>query len=121
MRRNPAGATASGAHTSSRQLPADLADVVWRFAAFLDIAIEARALPAILEHCSLDYMRNAASKSGYIDRAFRQGTMTLFHKGANGRWKDIMSREDIARCDAVAASPLPPDCAHWLKSGELPV
>ncbi len=31
-----------------------------------------------------------------------------------------LSDEEIARCDEVAAKHLSPDCAHWLKTGELP-
>ena len=37
-----------------------------------------------------------------------------FHKGVNGRWKDVLSPSEIARCDEVAARNLAPDCAHWL-------
>jgi aryl sulfotransferase len=42
-----------------------------------------------------------------------------FNKGVNGRWKDVLSSGEIARCDEVAARNLPPECAHWLATGEL--
>jgi len=32
----------------------------------------------------------------------------------------VLSPEEIDRCDQVASSKLTPDCAHWLRTGELP-
>jgi aryl sulfotransferase len=101
-------------------LKADLGGEIRRIAGFLEIPIRQAVWPAILEHCSLDYMRNAASKVGYMDKAFREGAKSFFYKGTNGRWKDVLSAEEIVRCDAVAAKHLTPDCAYWLTTGQLP-
>ena len=49
----------------------------------------------------------------------QRGWHTFFHKGTNGRWKDVLSAEEIAKCEKVAARHLTPDCAHWLKTGEI--
>jgi hypothetical protein len=35
-------------------------------------------------------------------------------KGTNGRWRDVLSAEEIAAADEIAAQNLTPDCAHWL-------
>jgi aryl sulfotransferase len=51
---------------------------------------------------------------------WRNGAASFFNKGVNGRWRDVLSAEEIARCDAVAAERLSPDSAHWLRTGELP-
>ncbi len=32
---------------------------------------------------------------------------------------DVLSAEEIRKCDEVATRNLAPDCAHWLKTGEL--
>ncbi len=101
-------------------LKGDLASEIRRITAFLDIPIDDAAMPAILKHCSLEFMRDASSKIEGYKQAFRDGANTLFYKGTNGRWKDVLSAEEIARCDAVAANNLTPDCARWLKTGELP-
>lgn len=101
-------------------LKADLGGEIRRIAAFLDIPIGEATWPAILEHCSFDYMRSAASKVEILQRNFREGGKTIINKGTNGRWKAVLSDEEIARCDEVAAKHLSPDCAHWLKTGELP-
>ena len=43
-----------------------------------------------------------------------------FNKGFNGRWRDVLSSAEIARCDDVGLRNLTADCAHWLATGELP-
>jgi aryl sulfotransferase len=101
-------------------LKADLPSEIRRIAAFLDIRVDEATMPAILDHCSVDYMRTATSKIAFIKSAFREGADSFFfYKGSNGRWRDVLSAEEIARCDEVAVDKLGPDCAHWLKTGEL--
>jgi aryl sulfotransferase len=77
-------------------------------------------LTTMLAHCSIDYMREHAHKLPAYTRIFAQGATDFFHRGTNGRWKDQLTAEEIARCDAIAARELPADCAHWLRTGELP-
>ena len=91
-----------------------------RIARFLEIDVEREQWPRILEHCSFDYMRAAAQKIEMLDDFFQGGGGTFFHKGTNGRWKDVLTADEIARCDEVAARHLTPDCARWLKTGKLP-
>jgi hypothetical protein len=55
-----------------------------------------------------------------LDRFFKGGGATFIHKGTNGRWKDVLSARESARCDEVAARYLTPECARWLKTGKLP-
>jgi aryl sulfotransferase len=93
-------------------LIADLSSEMRRLAAFLDIPIDEARLPSLVERCGLDYMRRQAAGSRFPPR--------FFNKGTNGRWQGVLSREDVAVCDAVAGRKLTPDCAHWLKTGELP-
>ena len=99
-------------------LKADLGGEIRRVAAFLDIAIDDAKWPTILEHCSFNYMKTSASKIEQLEETFKGGGNTLIHKGTNGRWKEVLTPEEIARCDEVAARRLTPDCAHWLKTGE---
>ncbi len=44
---------------------------------------------------------------------------TFIHKGTNGRWRDVLTEEDIANYESRALEELGPECAHWLSSGEL--
>jgi aryl sulfotransferase len=87
-------------------LKADLPGEIRRIAKFLAIEIDEATFPAIVEHCGFDYMRAGANNH------------PNFHKGVNGRWKDVLSPAETARCDEVAARNLSPDCAHWLATGE---
>ena len=101
-------------------LKADMGGEIRRIAQFLDIEIDESLWPRILEHCSFDYMKRESAREELLDDLFQGGGKTFFHKGANGRWKDVLSEDEIAACDRVAAEHLMPDCAHWLRTGELP-
>ena len=88
-------------------LKADLPAEIRRIATFLTIHVDETAIPRIMEHCSFDYMRRATNNH------------PNFHRGYNGRWRDVLSPSEIARCDEVALRNLTPECAHWLATGEL--
>ena len=89
-------------------LKADLPREIRRIGRFLEIGVDEATLPAIVEHCSFDYMRAGSNNH------------PNFNRGVNGRWRDVLSHEDIRRCDEVAAFNLSSDCARWLATGELP-
>jgi aryl sulfotransferase len=99
---------------------ADLPGEMRRLAAFLGITIDATRFPALLAHCHIDYMREHAAKLPAFTRIFARGATSFFHRGTNGRWRDVLSAEEIARCDAAAARELSSECAHWLRTGDLP-
>jgi len=100
-------------------LKRDLASEALRIAAFLEVNLEQAQWPVLLEHCSFDYMRSAASAAEVFTLLWRDGPQSFFHKGTNGRWKDVLTPEEIARCDEVAARELTAECSHWLRTGEL--
>lgn len=102
------------------RITADLAGEMRRLAHFLGIAIDEAGFPAMLAHCRIDYMREHAAKLPAFSRIFEQGSTSFFHCGTNGRWRDVLSAEEISRCDASAARELSAECAHWLRTGELP-
>ena len=100
-------------------LKADLEGEMRRIAAFLECQIPEDRWPAILEHCSFDYMKthaeNVAPMGGAI---FEGGATTFINKGVNGRWRDVLSGDEIAAYEAKALAELGPECAHWLATGE---
>jgi len=88
-------------------------------AAFLDIPINEDKWDDILLHCSFDYMKANATKSVPLGGAFWDGgAQTFIHKGVNGRWREVLSEEDILRYEQRAAAELGGECAHWLQTGE---
>jgi hypothetical protein len=62
--------------------------------------------------------RSAIDAPGRLDEAWEEGGASFFKRGENAPWRDVLTVEEAARCAAVAAQNLPPDCAHWLLSGE---
>jgi len=99
-------------------LKADLEAGMRKVADFLDIECSEASWPAMVEHCTFDYMR--AHADGLADRlkkAFADGGRSLVNKGTNGRWREVLSAADNGRYEARAARELSPDCAQWLAAG----
>jgi aryl sulfotransferase len=99
-------------------LKADIAGGIRRIADFLGIPIDEERWPAILEHCSFDYMKAHAERSvplgGII---FEGGAQSFIHKGTNGRWRDVLTPDDIRAYEDTAREQLGPACAGWLAHG----
>lgn len=101
--------------TLKRDMPGEIRAI----AAFLDIPIDEARFPAIVEHCSFDYMKRNATKSTPLGGIFWDGgAETFIHKGTNGRWRDTLTAEDCARYEARARDELGEACADWLARGE---
>jgi aryl sulfotransferase len=101
-------------------LRADLEGQARRVARFLEIEVNDDKWPAILKHCSFEYMQEEAAKIEMLDRIFSGGGRSFIYKGTSGRWKDVLSDQEIKRCDELAQTALTSECAHWLKTGGLP-
>jgi aryl sulfotransferase len=101
-------------------LKADLEGEVRKLAEFLEIEVAPEAWPSIIEHCGFDYVRATSVADGNQAPFLKGGGSTFINKGINGRWRDVLTPDDIARYEAEAARHLTPECAHWLATGELP-
>lgn len=101
-------------------LKADMEGEIRRIASFLDIEIDESSWPAIVEHCSFDYMKEHADSLSENFQAFFDGGLKNFiYKGTNGRWRDVLNPDEISRYEDVASKCLSADCARWLATGEL--
>ena len=99
-------------------MKADLAGSIREIAAFLDIAIDEATFPAIIEHCSFDYMKAHAGDVAPVNGTLWEGgAATFIHKGTNGRWRDVLTAADIGAYERRAIAELGPDCAAWLAGG----
>jgi aryl sulfotransferase len=100
-------------------LKADLPGQMKEIAAFLEIDVPEARWPAIVEHCSFEYMKSHAAAAAPLGGAiFDGGAETFINKGTNGRWRDVLSAEESAAYEAMALEKLGPECAHWLATGE---
>ncbi len=100
------------------ELKKDLPGSIRAIAAFLDIPIDEAKFPAIVEHCSFDYMKSHAEEVSPLGGAlWTGGAKTFINKGTNGRWRDMLTADDIARYDDKVRAELGEECAHWLARG----
>jgi aryl sulfotransferase len=100
-------------------LKADLSGEIQRIAEFLDIEADEATLNKVREHCTFDYMKAHAVEVSppQSDIAFENGADTFVNKGSNGRWKDVLSADDVKLYEEKAVLELGEDCARWLANG----
>ena len=61
--------------------------------------------------------RNAALSAPLGGTLWNGGASTFINRGTNGRWRDVLTAEDIARYEVTAEGELGVECARWLASG----
>lgn len=80
-------------------LKADPLGEIRRIGDFLDIEISDEALAKVAGYTSFGAMRQraiAAQAASDEPPIFREGAKTFFHKGTNGRWRDVLSEAELA-------------------------
>ena len=92
-----------------------------RIAEFLGLQPTEPLLELVAERSSFTYMKEHASEFAPLGgEVFTGGGRTFINKGSNGRWKDVLGEEEVARYHSVVEDRLPPECAHWLATGQVP-
>jgi aryl sulfotransferase len=96
----------------------DLSGEMKRIAAFLGIETPAALWPELVEAATFEKMKNegAALLPG-IEMGIRGGHQTFLNKGTNGRWRDVLTKDDVARYRERAAVDLSPGLNDWLEHG----
>lgn len=61
--------------------------------------------------------RNADQLYPAAEHVWKGGSTAFIFKGTNGRWKDVLSPEELALYGEAVARVMPPDCAAWLEHG----
>ena len=102
-------------------LLADFEGEARRVAGFLEIEVPEATWPLIIRNCSLAEMRASRVRDEKLRPItfFRGGAETFFYKGTNGRWREVLSEEEVALYEQAAKRELTPDCRQWLESGRL--
>jgi aryl sulfotransferase len=101
-------------------LLADLEGEIMRVAAFLDIPITADQLSTVAQAVNFAAIkRRATADPEAATDTWKEGMATFFHKGTNGRWRDVLSAEEVEMYEKTAAKVLTPECKRWLERGRL--
>ena len=96
----------------------DLSCGIGRVAEFLGIEVTGDHLEHITEATTFKSMKENA-ETFVAGRAFKGGAQTFMNKGTNGRWKNVLSPEDLSLYEDAVARILSPDCRQWLENGML--
>ncbi len=101
-------------------LKADRAGEMRRIADFLEISVPDALWPELVEAAGFDAMKKRADDLlPGADMIFKGGGRTFLNKGTNGRWKDVLHPEDLARYEAKVAARFTPGLASWIEHGRL--
>lgn len=98
----------------------DLVGEIRRIAHFLGIVVSEAAITALVQAVSLISMRREAEiLYPNLGQFWQGGVQTFYFKGTNGRWKEILSEDEVALYTEAADRVLTPDCANWLVQGRI--
>lgn len=53
--------------------------------------------------------------------AFENGADTFINKGSNGRWRAVLTADDVKRYEEKTVAELGEECANWLAEGRKAV
>jgi aryl sulfotransferase len=91
-----------------------------RVAAFAQLEVAEEAWPELVAAARFDSMKQEAiRREEHVSLIFEGGAGRFFHKGTNGRWRDVLTDEDLALYESAAAQ-LDPDLRAWLEAGSAP-
>ena len=99
-------------------LKADLSGEMKRIANFLNIDVPATLWDATVERCTFEAMRNDEKRMGAF-AVFEGGVKGFIFKGTNGRWRDVLTADELAAFDAKVAAVMTPDAAEWMVNGRV--
>lgn len=103
-------------------LKADLEREMRRIAEFLEIRIEERLWPDLIQAATFKSMKSkAAELMPTAGNIWQGGGDTFLHKGVNGRWRDVCDAADLALYDTKVREAFSGDLARWIELGRLGV
>jgi aryl sulfotransferase len=98
-------------------LLANLGQGMRQVAAFLDITVDEAAWPRLVRNCTFEAMSSKGER--YAPNAgvsWKGGAQTFFNKGTNGRWREVLSEDELDLYEKAARRALTPDCRRWLEN-----
>jgi aryl sulfotransferase len=96
----------------------DLDAEMRRISAWLDIAVDEDIWPTLVESATFASMKNQHHNTApAVTHDIWKDAKNFFHKGKNGRWRDVLTDEDLQLYHDLKARTLPPDAIRWLEDG----
>jgi aryl sulfotransferase len=95
-------------------LKADLAGQMQLVADFLEVDFDPRLRPEAVERCTFAGMKARADEIGEFESRWVGGADTFIYKGTNGRWRDVLTPDELARFEQHQRDVLAPDTLAWL-------
>lgn len=99
-------------------LKTDLQGEIARISEFLEIETPPKLLKSIADAAEFSAMKAQGSELlPAVDQMFQGGSQRFLNKGTNGRWKDVLTADDLARFDRLSATKFTPSARAWLEGG----
>jgi len=98
-------------------MKADLDGEMRRVATFLGIDVAESQWPEIVRRCTFEAMQASDKAIADFEQIFEGGTKGFIFKGTNGRWRDVLTKDDLAAYDALLSTFVPPEAARWIEGG----
>ncbi len=99
-------------------MKADLDAQMRRVAEFLGVEVDERRWPVLVERCTFASMKQRGDEIADFEAHFVGGADTFLYKGTNGRWRDVLTADELARFDRRSEELLPPAAIAWTISGQ---
>jgi aryl sulfotransferase len=94
-------------------MKADLEAEMRGVARFLGIEVDERRWPDLVERCTFASMKHRSHEIGDFDSKFIGGADTFLYKATNGRWRDVLTADELAAFARRCQELLPADAITW--------
>lgn len=97
-------------------LKRDIMGEIRRIAAFLNIPLTDADVVQVAQRVTLPAMREEAERTDAgLVQSFQGGASTFFFQGTNGRWKSVLTPQELDVYHRKMHELLPPDARTWLE------
>jgi aryl sulfotransferase len=98
----------------------DLDGEMRRIAAFLGIAVNETVWPSLVQAATFERMRDVGDQiMPRAVSALEDGSRRFFDRGEAGRWRGVLSDNDLTLYEAKVRAKFTPGLAAWAESGRL--
>jgi aryl sulfotransferase len=98
----------------------DLDGQMRRISAYLDIPVNESVWPSLVDSATFETMKRQHEKTApAVTHSVWKDSKNFFHRGKNGRWRDVLSDDDLQLYDDRKQQALAPDAIRWLEEGGL--